>query len=53
MCNEPTQILGITFLFLRHIPIKIFPLNTHENTVPENEISEDEQDEGSAFSISM
>ena len=27
--------------------------NTNENTVPENEISEDEQDEGSAFSISM
>ncbi len=27
--------------------------NTNENIVPENEISEDEQDEGSAFSISM
>ena len=27
--------------------------NTNETIVPENEISEDEQDEGSAFSISM
>ena len=28
-------------------------VNANENIVPENEISEDEQDEGSAFSISM